>query len=300
MNIRDFRYLVAVADTLHFGKAADQCFVSQPTLSMQIRKLEETLGLQLFERARKKVRLTDAGKEVTRRARDILAEVDDLVAWSKSHQDPFTGELHVGVIPTLGPYLLPHVMEPLNQAFPELEFLLREDLTDNLMEELNQGNIDVAVLALPIDYDGYVTREIFKEAFVLSLPPEHELASRKGVSMDDLNDRELLLLDEGHCLRDHALDVCSTTQVKENSFRATSLETLRHMVAVGTGITLLPELAVAPGTRQSSVVNIPFRSPVPYRIVGAIWRHGSARLPAIEGLCEVIGKTVRKKITLKR
>ncbi|MEM7281853.1 MAG: LysR substrate-binding domain-containing protein [Pseudomonadota bacterium] len=300
MNIRDFRYLIAVADTLHFGKAAEQCFVSQPTLSMQIRKLEETLGLQLFERARKKVRLTDAGQEVVRRAREIISEVDDMVTWADSHQDPLIGQLRVGVIPTLGPYLLPHVMEPLNKAFPDLEFLLREDLTDNVMKELDQGNIDVAVLALPIDYDGYATQEIFKEAFVLSLPPDHELANRKGVSMDDLNDRELLLLDEGHCLRDHALDVCTTTQVRENNFRATSLETLRHMVAVGTGITLLPELAVAPGTRQSNVVNVPFRSPVPYRIIGAIWRHGSARVPAIQGLCEVIGKTVRRLITLKR
>ena len=297
MNIRDFRYLVAVADTLHFGKAAERCFVSQPTLSMQIRKLEQTLGLQLFERSNKRVLLTDVGKIVVDRARSILADIDDLLVWSKNHQDPFSGTLRVGVIPTIGPYLLPHVIQPLSDAFPELELLLREDLTDNLMGFLGKGDLDVAILALPIPTDGFSSQAIFKEAFVLALSPKHELAKRKKVSLDDLAGRELLLLEEGHCLRDQALDICTTSHITEkHNFRATSLETLRQMVAAGSGITLLPELAVT-GRRMTNSINVPFKNPVPHRTIGAVWRPGSAREQLISGLCQVIGKTMRPLVT---
>lgn len=301
MNIRDFRYLVAVADTLHFGKAAEQCFVSQPTLSMQIRKLEETLGVQLLERVNKRVLLTDAGSEIVRRVRQILTEIDDLTQWATNHQDPLKGSMRLGIIPTLGPYLLPHVFTALHQALPDLELLLREDQTEHLLDQLNKGTLDCAVLALPVPEEGLESRVIFKEAFVLALPPNHQLANRKRVTVADLEGGELLLLDEGHCLRDQALDVCSATDVSEkHDFRATSLETLRQMVAAGTGITLLPELAVTGVSQPAITADIAFKSPVPYRTIGAIWRQGSPRHPAVELVCKIIEKQIKPFLTLKR
>src|SRR6188768_1773615 len=230
LKLKDLRYLVAVADTRHFGRAAERSFVSQPTLSAQIKKLEEYLGVQLIERAPKRVALTAAGEEI--------------VELAKGHRDPLAGRLKLALLPTIGPYLLPHVAAKLRKSLPRLELMLYVYQTDVMLEKLHSGEIDVGILALPVQLDGLETYELYKEPFTVAMPAHHRLSGRSSIKVDDLREETLLLLEDGHCLRDQALDICSGTDVHEKQdFRATSLETLRQMVASGVGITLLPELA---------------------------------------------------------
>src|SRR5690606_35920919 len=235
VNLRDLRYLVALAEHRHFGRAAEASFVSQPTLSTQIRKLEEELGVALFERAPRKVMLTPVGREIVERARKVLADVDQLAEIARRSQDPEAGTVRLGLFPTLGPYLLPHVLPGLRERFPRLEFLLVEDKTDALLERLRDGRLDAAVLALPLADEQLHAEPLFDEPFVLATPAGHPLAGRGPLAVDDLDEERLLLLEEGHCLREQALDVCRLAGAGERDFRATSLETLRQMVAAGVG-----------------------------------------------------------------
>ena len=289
MNLRDLRYLVALAEHRHFGRAAEASFVSQPTLSTQIRKLEEELGVALFERAPRKVMLTPVGREIVERARKVLADVDQLAEIARRSQDPEAGTVRLGLFPTLGPYLLPHVLPGLRERFPRLEFLLVEDKTDALLERLRDGRLDAAVLALPLADEQLHAELLFDEPFVLATPAGHPLAGRGPLAVDDLDEQRLLLLEEGHCLREQALDVCRLAGAGERDFRATSLETLRQMVAAGVGSTLLPVLAVQPPVPGLPGVQlVPFKGEPPFRRVALVWRRSSASDGLLRGLAAEI------------
>lgn len=280
MNLRDLEYLVAVADHRHFGRAAAAVFVSQPTLSTQIRKLEHELGVELFERNPRRVLLTETGERIVEQARVVLRESAVIGEIARQSTDPESGTLRLGIFPTLGPYLLPHVVPAVRERFPRLELLLIEEKTDELVGRLLAGRLDVAVLATPV-LDGTVESvPLFEERFVLAVPSEHRLARRRArtVGAEVLEGESVLLLDEGHCLRDQALSVCQLSGAGERSgFRATSLETLRQMVAAGVGITLLPELAVRPPVPVNDRIRLlRFADPAPTRHVVMCWRRTSA------------------------
>jgi LysR family transcriptional regulator, hydrogen peroxide-inducible genes activator len=291
MNLRDLSYLVALAEHRHFGRAAEASFVSQPTLSTQIRKLEDELGVALVERTPRKVLLTETGREIARRARGVLSQVDEIKAIAQRTRDPESGTIRLGIFPTLGPYLLPHVIPHLRERFPRLELLLREEKTEQVLHMLREGTLDAGILALPVHDDSLHTEFLFEEPFVLAVPNGHELAARQGrLRMDDLAEQNLLLLEDGHCLRDQALEVCHLAGAGEKSgFRATSLETLRQMVSANVGITLLPTLAVKPPVAQSTNVQlIEFEEPAPSRRIAMLWRKSSAMTPFFEALAEVM------------
>lgn len=291
MNLRDLRYLVALAEYKHFGKAAEASFVSQPTLSTQIRKLEEELGVALFERAPRKVMLTDVGREIVARARAILDDVEQIRGIARRTMDPESGTIRLGIFPTLGPYLLPHVVPQIRARFPRLELLLVEEKTEVLLKQLHEGRLDAAVLAQPLHEDRLHQEFLFEEPFVLAVPRGHALASRKMLKLDDLADQSLLLLEDGHCLRDQALEACQLAGANERAgFRATSLETLRQMVGSGVGITLLPTLATKPPVAQSTdVALVEFRGRAPSRRIAMVWRKSSAMTPFLKSLAGVIG-----------
>lgn len=295
MNLKDLKYLVALADTGHFGKAAERTFVSQPTLSAQLKKLEAYLGVPLIERQPKNVQLTEVGKQVVVCARRMLEEGERIVSLARNNTDPLAGRLKVGLIPTIGPYLLPKVVQKLRKALPHLGLLLYEHQTEALLKRLRDGEIDVGIMALPIVQDSLATREIYHEAFTLALPAHHPLAAKPTVKVQDLKGHTLLLLEDGHCLRDQALEVCSRIDVREaEDFRATSLETLRQMVVAGLGITLLPETAIEPpfGSQRGMTIRR-FHNPAPNRTVGAVWRKSTTREPAISAVCKVIEEAMK-------
>jgi LysR family hydrogen peroxide-inducible transcriptional activator len=296
MNLRDLRYLVALADERHFGKAAERCYVSQPTLSAQIRKLEEYLGVPLVERQPKRVALTDTGEKIVQRARLLLQEADAIVELAKSDRDPLAGHLKLALIPTVGPYLLPHVVGRLRRELPRLKLMLYEYQTGPLLERLRAGEIDVGILALPVDLDGLDSAELYDEPFALAVPASHPLADQERIRVEDLRGETLLLLEDGHCLRDQALEVCGRVRVNEpQDYRATSLETLRQMVAAGHGITLLPELAAETpvGTARGLRVK-PFARPAPGRTVGAVWRKSTTRTPAIQAIVAAVRHAMKE------
>jgi LysR family hydrogen peroxide-inducible transcriptional activator len=290
MNLKDLKYLVALADTGHFGKAAERTFVSQPTLSAQLKKLEEYLGVKLVERQPKNVQLTEVGKQIVVRARRMLDEGDEIVALARSNTDPFAGKLKVALIPTIGPYLLPRVMQKIRKGLPHLGLMLYEYQTEALLKRLRDGEIDLGIMALPAIADGIESRALYEENFTVALPNNHPLAAKTSIKVQDLKGHTLLLLEDGHCLRDQALEVCSRVDVKEaEDFRATSLETLRQMVVAGLGVTLLPEMAVeSPFGSQRGLTIRQFAKPAPSRTVGAVWRKTTTRAAAIGALCGVI------------
>jgi LysR family hydrogen peroxide-inducible transcriptional activator len=295
MNLRDLRYLVALADERHFGKAAERCFVSQPTLSAQIRKLEDYLGVPLVERQPKRVALTATGAKIVQRARLLLQEADAIVELAKTDRDPLAGPLKLALIPTVGPYLLPHVVGRLRRELPRLKLMLYEYQTGHMLERLRAGEIDVGILALPVVMDGLESASLYEEPFVLAMPASHPLADRDRVKVEDLRGETLLLLEDGHCLRDQALEVCSRIRVsEEQDYRATSLETLRQMVAAGHGITLLPELAAETPVGTARGLRIkPFMKPAPGRTIGAVWRKSTTRTAAIDGIVATIRSAMK-------
>ena len=290
MNLRDLRYLIALADLRHFGRAAEACHVSQPTLSTQIRKLEEELGVALVERAPRQVMLTPAGRDIVERARRVLADVEQMRETARRTADPEAGTVRLGIFPTLGPYLLPHVVPGLRARFPRLELLLVEEKTEVLLGMLRDGRLDAAVLALPMHEDWIEAEFLFEEPFMLAVPGAHALGQWAGLKLADLADQNLLLLEDGHCLRDQALEVCTLSGAGEKEgFRATSLETLRQMVAAGVGITLLPMLAVKPPVSPSPDLKlVPFRTPAPSRRIAMAWRRSSAMAGFLRQLAQVL------------
>jgi LysR family hydrogen peroxide-inducible transcriptional activator len=289
MNLRDLRYLVALAEHRHFGRAAAASHVSQPTLSTQIRKLEEELGVTLVERTPRRVLLTETGREIVARARDVLHEVEQIRGIARRTRDPEAGSVRLGIFPTLGPYLLPHVVPEVRKRFPKLELLLVEEKTGEVLRRLREGKLDAGVLALPIHDDTLQSEFLFEEPFLLAAPKEHPLAQRSALKLADLEDQSLLLLEDGHCLRDQALEVCRMAGAGEKTgFRATSLETLRQMVAADVGVTLLPVLAVKPPVAHAQNVKlIEFRGRAPSRRIAMVWRKSSALAPFLKRLAQV-------------
>jgi LysR family hydrogen peroxide-inducible transcriptional activator len=252
--------------------------------------------VQLVERQPKRVGLTEAGREIVARARRILESSDEVVQLARAYRDPLAGQLRVALLPTIGPYLLPQLAPQTRKRLPRLELMLYEHQTDAMLEKLHAGELDVGILALPVPLDGLEARALYDEPFVVAVPESHRLAKRSSIRVADLGEETLLLLEDGHCLRDQALEVCARAGVQEKQdFRATSLETLRQMVAAGSGITLLPELA-SKGAYAAArgVVVRPFAKPAPVRHIGAVWRKTTARKVAIEALCKVVPDSLRR------
>ena len=306
MTLQDLRYVVTLAETRNFARAAKACYVSQPTLSTQIKKLEDELGLALFERTNKRVMPTPAGFELIVQARVVLEEAEKLQQMAQQALDPMAGPLRLGVIPTLGPYLLPHLVPQLRADYPRLSLYLREDLTANLIERLRSGALDAILLALPIQTDGLELIELFREPFVMALPKDSPLAGKSEVMETDLMGVQLLLLEDGHCLRDQALAVCGLPQPRgAEDFRGSSLETLRQMVAAGVGCTLLPALAAdaagAGGTKLTSdrLIELrPFAAPVPSRTIGLAARRGFPRMEMVRAFAELIKRHAPQGVAL--
>ncbi|MEX0732533.1 MAG: LysR substrate-binding domain-containing protein [Aquisalimonadaceae bacterium] len=291
MNLRDLRYLVEVARYRHFGRAAEASHVSQPTLSAQLKKLEAFLGVILVERTNKQVMLTPIGEEVATRARYILSAADDIIEVSRAASDPMAGDIRLSLIPTVAPYLLPHLVPAIREHLPRLRPMLYEDQTAHLLDRLRRGEVDAGILALPVDgADSFAQEALYDEPFLLAAPRGHPLVDTDRIDLKRLSGERLLLLEEGHCLRDQALDVCKLVGAREErEFRATSLETLRQMVAAGAGITLLPELAANPSLANASAVVLHrFVSPPPLRHIAMVWRKGSPREPAVKAIAETV------------
>ncbi len=287
MNIRDLEYFAAVAELQHFGHAAERCCISQPTLSGQIKKLESELGVTLFERTNRKVMLTDIGEQMLLSARHILREVENVRVMARSHRDPLSGRFRLGAFPTLAPYVFPDLVPKVKAQLPDLRLILIEEKTGTLIDKLLRGDIDAALLALPADDAHLESCPIFDDEFLLAVSTDHEFAGQSAVDEEALAHHNLLLLEEGHCLRDQALEVCQIHGSTENQeFRATSLETLRQMVKAGTGITLIPNIAIK--DNDSDIRYIPFSKSSPKRTIGLVWRKTTARRRVIEAVVDML------------
>lgn len=294
IKIRDLEYLQAISEHRHFGHAAEACFVSQPTLSGQLMKLEEQLGLKLVERQTRNVMLTPAGEQLLVEAKRVLKAASHFEASAKALLDPLAGDLHLGLIPTLAPYLLPHIIEDLNQTLPKINFYLYESQTKDLLKDLEEGKLDALILPWLDEMDKFERYDLFKEPLVLAASPKHSLAQQKNIKLDDLTNHDVLTLEDGHCLRDQALGFCFTAGAKEDHrFKATSLETLRHMIASNMGITLLPQLAAFNGSENTNLCYKTFATPTPFRQISLVIRPGYSRMACIR---EVVS-SVKKSIT---
>jgi len=291
-SLRQLRYLVALAEHLNFRAAAQASFVTQSTLSAGLKELENTLGVRLVERDSRKVRLTDAGGEIVRRARALIAQAEDLVQAASAAREPMTGRLRLGVIPTIAPYLLPRVLPELRKLYPDLKLYLREDLTDRLLERLRGGALDFALIALPYDTGELAVRALAKDEFWFVSRAKDPLAREKTIAVNALDVRDVVLLEEGHCLRDHALRACGRHEPwSESLIEATSLATLLQMVEGGLGVTLLPEIALKAGVLDhTSLVARPFSRNVPARTLALAGRPTSGRLADMEELGRLIEK----------
>jgi len=278
ISLKQLRYFDAVVRTGHFGKAAEQCAVTQPALSMQIQEMEKDLGMPLLERGRNGVIPTEAGREIAGRAARILTEVRDIVDIARRQGETLAGPLHFGVIPSVAPYLLPGLLPLIRSRFPDLDLSLRETQTQHLVDELLDGGLDLLLLALPVEHPDVETMKLFTDRFLLALPKSRRIASRIRATPDLLKQDRLLLLEEGHCLRDQALAFCSLRRVDNiDTFGASNLSTLVQMVANGLGFTLLPQLAVDLEARGGDIRLMRFADPEPRRVIGLAWRKSSPR-----------------------
>jgi len=296
MTLQELRYLVALAEKGHFVRAAEACHVGQPTLSTQLKKLEEYLGVTLFERNKHQLRATPIGEQIIEQARIALGVVAQIKELARRGHDPMNGPLRLGVIPTLGPYLIPHLLPDIRDRFPDLHLFLREDLTSHLLERLRQGRLDALLLALPVRGDDVAVMELFREAFVVALPKGHRLAAKRRLTEPELASENVLLLEEGHCMRDQALAICGAhASDQREELKATSIETLRQMVAAGVGCTLLPRLASLPGAgsvHEEMVQIRPFAAPEPTRTIGLVWRRNYPRESTVRSL----GAMIRERL----
>ncbi len=292
MTLRELRYFVALADRAHFGRAAADCNISQPTMSTQIRKLEESLGWTLIERNARSFALTPMGQQVAEKARQIVAQVDDLLSSTRAPRGPLEGPLNLGVFPTLAPYFLPQLIPLVKGRYPQLQLVIHEDLTQHLLDRLRNYQIDAALLALPVDADDVDEAPLFDEPFWFACPPQHRLAQSKNISEADLYDEPMLLLADGHCLRGHALAACGRQTANDgglDDFRAASLETICQLVSAGFGCTLLPALAarMPQGAERTFVVR-PLQSANASRRVGLVWRKGYPKSRDLWSLANLI------------
>jgi len=290
MTLTEFKYIVAVAREHHFGRAAEACFVSQPTLSVAIRKLEEELGVVLFERGGNEVTVTSVGERIVAQAQRVLEEAAQIKEMAKVGRDPLAGALRVGVIYTISPYLLPSLVRQLLHDAPQMPLVLNENFTIKLLELLKTGEIDVAIVALPLPETGMLIQPLYDEPFMVAVPKGHPWEGRKRITSDELASESLLLLGEGHCFRDQVLEICHSVKTRERGTLARtmeggSLETIRQMVAGGVGVTVLPATSIGAGGVNSELIRIlPFARPVPERRVGLAWRKSFPRPEAIEVL----------------
>ena len=286
LNIRDLEYFLAIAELKHFGKAAKKCHVSQPTLSGQIKKLEEQLGISLFERSNKKVMLTEAGEDIIPFAQSVLFNAEQICETSQTFKNPLAGRLRLGAIPTLASYLFPDFVTQVRDQLPELTLILTEEKTDTLIEQLNKGLIDAAIVALPISHDLFASEVLFEDEFLLAVPTSHTFYAYSSITMEQLKNQQLLLLEEGHCLRGQALEACAAVSIHEHNFMATSLETLRQMVKAGTGITIMPKIATL--ENEKDITYIPFTSSSQSRTIGLIWRKTHLKKTVIEKTINIL------------
>ena len=292
MNLRDLNYLVAVADLRSFVQAAEQCCISQPTLSTQIKKMEQSLGVQIFERSNKKVLVTELGEQIISSARRVLHEIEQINELARNAQNPLAGNFRLGAFPTLSTYIFPDLVPILKHALPELRLILIEEKTDQLIAQLKLGQIDAALISLPVKEDFLVSEKLFDDEFKLAVASDNPLATKSIITKDDLVHQQLLLLDEGHCLRDQALQICQLNGVEEQQdVRATGLETLRQMVRAGTGITFMPNIAIQ--ENEAGIRYIPFAEPAPKRSIGLVWRKTSVRTELMQQLIEYVSKAWR-------
>lgn len=293
LSIRQLQYVVAVADTLGFHRAAQRCRVSQPTLSSQVQKLEEVLGLRVFERDKRRVLLTPAGARVVEHARRVLVEVEDLVAAASHDKEPFTGTLRLGVIPTIAPYLLPFVTPAITARWPRLRLALVEEKTDELLAQLRAGELDAGLLALVDGMDDLEHAVVTIDPFVAALPTDHHLAKRKSVGLEDLADEPVLLLEDGHCLRTQALALCQRGGATEADLRATSLATLVQMVSAGAGVTLLPSVAVDVENRRGQLAIRPLSGRAHARTLCLAWRKSTPLGAALRELAKTMASATK-------
>jgi LysR family hydrogen peroxide-inducible transcriptional activator len=298
LSLRQLRYFDALTRHGHFGRAAEACAISQPALSMQIKEMEQTLGGLLLERNARQVALTRFGEEITERVRDILRSVDELGDFARASRDRLAGRLRIGMIPTIAPYLLPKIIGNLTRLHPELDIQVRETLTPRLIQELSEGRLDTAILALPVSEPSLTEAPLFSENFLLVRPRKDE--GTPVPSSESLREMRLLLLEEGHCFRDQALSFCkSQSSPPREMLDANSLSTLVQMVSAGIGVTLIPEMAVAVETRSAAVSVSRFKNPQPSRTIGMVWRKTSplARqlLQISEVVCLSAGKASRRQ-----
>jgi LysR family transcriptional regulator, hydrogen peroxide-inducible genes activator len=288
-SLRQLQYVVAVADLGGFGRAAARCHVSQPSLSAQIALVEQALGVRLFERDRRVVRLSAAGAAIIDRARQVLLAARDLVDAARGQSDPFSGTVRIGVLPTVCPYLLPDVTVPLHGTYPDLLIQWTEDKTTSLVGRISDGTLDGAIVALDPRVSGFESFEIDHDPFVLAAAPGHPLLkSKRPITPAELDGAEVLLLEDGHCLRDQALAICAKAGATEADYRATSLATLVQMVGTSSGVTLLPALSLAVENRRSHLAIRPFVRPVPGRTLAIVWRRGSALKTTLQGVAKIV------------
>jgi LysR family hydrogen peroxide-inducible transcriptional activator len=290
ITLRQLRYVVSLSRHRHFGRAAEECAVTQPALSMQVRELEREIGTGLVERRPGEIVLTETGVEVARRAERILTATRDLVDFAR-HRDVLSGALRLGIIPTLAPYVLPHLFPPIQKRYPQLRLEVRETQTSLLLDELASGELDSVMLALPVDDADVETLKLFDDAFLLAVPADDPLPERRRVSLDDIDRRRLILLEEGHCLRDQALAFCAG-RGQPAGLGATSLTTVMQMVANGLGVTLLPEVAAKAEARDERVKLLRLAKPVPTRTIGLAWRPTSPRKRDFIALGEIVKQTL--------
>jgi LysR family hydrogen peroxide-inducible transcriptional activator len=284
MNLRDLKYIVEVAREKNFARASEKVFVSQPALSMQIKKLEETLGVEIFERDKQNFLITPVGAEIIKKAEIILQESEEIKMIAKNSKDPHKGEIRIGAFPTVASYFLPNFVKNIHKKFPHLKIFLIEAKSDELITKLKSGELDLCLLAMPIADDHLIGEKIFSEKFLLATPKGHPFSKKSKIQIKELKNQELMLLEDGHCLRDQALEICSMVKAFENQdFRATSLETLRQMVANGTGITLIPEIAVRSDDKIAyvKIFNAPFRT------IGIYYRKSSVQKNLIKEIIKL-------------
>lgn len=296
MTLTELKYIVAVARERHFGRAAEACFVSQPTLSVAIKKLEDELNVQIFERGTSEVSVTAVGEQIVAQAQRVLEQTMAIREIAKQGKDPLAGPLRVGVIYTIGPYLLPALVKQMIHTVPQMPLMLQENYTVKLIELLKQGEIDCAIMAEPFPDSGLTVRPLYDEPFVVAVPRGHQLEKAENVAPDELKQQTMLLLGSGHCFRDHVLGVCpelsrfsQAADGIQKTFEGSSLETIRHMVASGVGITVLPRTSVPDMHAGNDLLSyVPFAEPVPDRRVVLAWRKSFTRLPAMEALCAAV------------
>jgi LysR family hydrogen peroxide-inducible transcriptional activator len=306
MTLTELKYIVAVARAKHFGHAAEACFVAQPTLSVAIKKLEDELGVTLFERGGAEISVTPLGAQIVAQAERVLEQTAAIKELAKQNKDPLSGPLRLGVIYTIGPYLLPPLVKLMIDKTPQMPLILQENFTVKLLELLRQGELDAAIMALPLPDHGMSMKALYDEPFVVAMPGQHPWTERKKIAAEDLKTETMLLLGNGHCFRDQVLEVCpemarfsAPGNGMQRTFEGSSLETIRHMVASGIGLTVLPRASVPEMDGKDSMLQFrPFAAPEPSRRVVMVWRKSFTRKAALDAICEAVGQCALPGVTM--